>query len=313
MAFLISNLIWGAAGPVIKYTLDYIPPATFVFIRLLLVGIIIFPYMIYELKKHDVHHSDYLNLFLLGVFSETTLLITFWAINLSSALDVTVIGVMGTILTIYCGHYFFKEKVDRKIEIGLAFAILGTFIVIFEPILNIQAGTLSATERVIGNLLAVLYNITWVIFVLWSKMVMGDKSTPLKKTLKFMHLKPMKYDYPPSLITGITFYVGVITVLPFAIYENISKPGLVDIMNIDYHGWIGLMYMVLLSSITAYTLHQWALHKGSVTDSAVWAYTGTIFAFPVAYLLLGEVPNTYMLIGGLLITLGILIAESRNT
>ena len=313
IAFLIANLIWGAAGPVIKYTLGFIPINTFLFLRFLIVGIILFPYIAIELKKHKIDHRDYFNLFLLGVFSQTSILIVFWAFKLTNALDVTIIGALGTILTVYAAHYFYREKVDRRIEIGLALSILGTFIVILEPILNPSESVLSASQRILGNILALLYNITWVIYVIWSKMSMGDKSAPLKKTLKFMHLRPMVSNYPPSLISAITFYIGLATLIPFALHENLLGINTVDLGNIDSRGLFGLIYMALFSSIVAYMLNQWALHKGSVTDSAVWTYIGTIFAFPVAYTLLGEIPNTYMILGGVVIAIGVLIAETRNT
>ena len=64
-AFLGANLIWGAASAVIKYTLEYIPPFTFLFLRFLIVCVIVLPITAYQLKKEPVHKNDYLNFFLL--------------------------------------------------------------------------------------------------------------------------------------------------------------------------------------------------------------------------------------------------------
>jgi drug/metabolite transporter (DMT)-like permease len=315
LAFLVANLIWGAAGPVIKYTLEYIPPTNFLFIRFLLVCIIILPYMVYELKKHKVDSRDYFNLFLLGTFSQTSILITFWALEYTTALESTVIGVIGTIATIYLAHKFYHEEVDRKLEIGLGMAILGTFFIIIEPILQGSGSDTSAVHRLFGNILALTYTMTWVIFIVWSKMTMGESSPPLRKTLKFLHLKPMHANYPPTLLIGLSFYVGLLTLTPLAVLEKMyyKEAASFHFSQIDPHGWAGLLYMTLLSSICAYTLNQWALHKAKVTDAAVWTYIGTVFVFPVAYVLLGEVPNTFMLAGGVFIAAGVLIAESRNT
>src|SRR3990170_2906716 len=62
-AFLGANLIWGAAGAVIKYTLEYIPPFTFLYLRFLIVCVIVLPITIYQLKKKPIRKADYLNFF----------------------------------------------------------------------------------------------------------------------------------------------------------------------------------------------------------------------------------------------------------
>jgi drug/metabolite transporter (DMT)-like permease len=60
-------------------------------------------------------------------------------------------------------------------------------------------------------------------------------------------------------------------------------------------------------------LNQWALEHGKIRDSAVFSYVGIVFSFPIAYLLLGEIPNTFMIIGGAIIAVGVFIAELKNS
>jgi drug/metabolite transporter (DMT)-like permease len=317
-ALVVVNLIWGAAGPLVKYTIAFIPPVTLLFFRYLLVCIILLPYILVELKKVHIPTADYLNLFLLGVMSQTANVIAFISLEHTTALDATVIGISASVLAIFAGHYFYKERVDRKLKMGVFIASLGTVIIVIEPIICncVQGGAVSIAERVYGNILALVYNLTWVIYVVWSKYSMGERSTMVKKTLSFIHIKPMTKKYSPTLIVTLSFYVGLITVLPLMLYEQFSAgrnySGF-NLFNVDTKGILGLLYIVVFSSIIAYLLNQWALEHATISQITIISYLGTLFAFPTAYLVLGEIPSTYTIAGSLVITVGVVIAEMRNS
>jgi len=311
IAILITTLIWGAAGPIIKYTLSYIPPLTFLFLRFLIVCIILLPYLFVELRRTKINKRDYLNFFLLGLFAQTSILLIFLGLNYTTALDAAIIGIMGPILSIVAGHYFYKDKIDTKIKVGLSLASIGTLFVIIEPALT-GNGKVAIEHRIFGNLLILLYHFFWVVYIIWSKMSMGERSALLKKTLSFVHLKPMTKKYSPTLITGLTFYVGLITLIPLSIIENLNRTSYFDILSIDPRGLLGLLYMALLSSIMAYMCYQWSLDHLKVSQIAFFGYLAPIFTVPIAYILLGEIPNKVMVIGAVFIALGVYIAEKRH-
>jgi len=313
VSLLIAGLMWSAAGPIIKITLGYIPPATFLFLRFLIVGIILLPYMIYELLKTKINPKDYFNLFLLGITSQSAIYLVFLAYKYTSVLDITIISVVGSILSVYLGHYFYKDKIDSKLTIGLILASAGTLIVFIEPLFTNNVDTIHTSERLFGNLLALLYNLAWVIFLIWSKMSMGERSTELKKTLKFLHIKPMNHPYPANLLVSISFYIGLVTLLPFALYENITSGGVFNIMTLDPMGIFGLLYMAIVSSIMAYMLYEYGLEHAKVSDTAIYGYLHPILTLPFAYYLVGEIPNIYMIVGGIIIGVGVIIAEARKS
>lgn len=315
IALLITNLIWGAASPIIKFTLQYIPPFTFLFLRFLIVGWICLPIVFHTLAHEKVSPKDYINLFILGLFSQAAIVFVFLGIDYSTALDSTIIGISASVFTVYAGHYFYKEKIHHFLKLGLILASLGTLVVIVEPIMNGDGSGIDVKRRVIGNIHLMLYNLTWVLYLIWSKYSMGERSKLLKKSLSFIHLKPMTKNYSPILITITSFYVGLIVLLPFAFLEQFGHFGVVNtsIISIPWQGVAGLLYMAIFSSIVAYSLNQWALEHARVADVALYAYLGPIFAFPVAYFLLKEVPNSYMILGGILILLGVVIAEKADS
>lgn len=310
-----ATIIWGAANPIIKLTLGYIPPLTFLFLRFLIACVILLPYVTYKLQETKIDKRDYLDLFLFGLFSQTALVFIFVGLEYTTVIEAAVIGVLGATLVVSAGHYFYKDKVNQKVKTGLIISSLGTLFVVLEPLLTGNIYNINIAERVFGNFLILLYNITWVIFIVWSKFSMTEeRSALLKKTLSFIHLKPMIKNYPPTLVTAVALYVGLITTIPLAILENLGYLGNIssfDILSIQPIGIIGLLYMSIAASIFAYMAYQWSLQYVQVSDTAFFGYLAPIFTIPFAYLFLGETPTFLMFVGAFIIAIGVYIAETN--
>ncbi|OGC70710.1 hypothetical protein A2415_03670 [candidate division WWE3 bacterium RIFOXYC1_FULL_39_7] len=309
---ILVYLIWAAAGPVIKLTLNYLPPFTFLFLRFLAVCIIILPLLLIELKKQKINKQDYFKIFILGVFSQTSLALIFLGLNYTTAIDFALISLLGPLLSMAAGHYLFNDKFNTGIKFGIILASLGTLFVTVEPILNGNGSNVDPLLRVYGNVLAILYTLAFLLYIIWSKISMGEVTPTIKKGLHFLHMKPMTKKYPPVLLMSLSFFVGMATLIPLALLENLNVFGKVEysLMFLDKTAVFGLMYMVLLSSIAAYFLFEWSLTKVTVSDTAILGYLQAVFTLPFAYMLLGELPTKYALIGGAIIAVGVIIAES---
>jgi len=307
-----ATILWGAANPIIKLTLGYIPPITFLFLRFLIACIILLPYVLYETQKTKIDKRDYLNIFLFGLFSQTSLILIFVGLEYTTVVESSIIGILGSILTVAAGHYFYKDNVNKGVKVGLLIASLGTLFVIIEPLFTGNIHNTSLVERTFGNFLVFLYNITWVIFIVWSKFSMGEeRSSLLKKALSFIQLKPMKKEYSSTFLTALSLYVGLATVTPLAFLENTGYIGNnppFDIFSIKPIGIIGLLYMAICSSIIAYMLYQWSLKYVKVSDTAFFGYLAPILTLPFSYVILGELPTKSMVIGAIIIGIGVYIS-----
>jgi drug/metabolite transporter (DMT)-like permease len=313
LAFLVVTFIWAAANPVIKYTLAFFPPYTFLFIRLLLACIILLPYVVIKLTETKINKKDYLNFFLLGLFAQSSIAIIFVALEYTTALDATIISIITGALTVYAGNYFYKEKISKRLQIGMLLTIAGTLVVMAEPLLSNVANHIPIHDRLFGNFLALIYHLTWVIYVIWSKMSSsGEKTRELRKSLDFIRLRPMTKPYSPVLIAVIGMYVGLLTTIPLAIFENLGVFGgtAFNISSVPAKGVMGLLFMTIFSSIAAFTLYQWALDNGRISDSAIFNYLSPVFAFPVSYFLLGELPTAFLITGAVIVTIGVIVAET---
>lgn len=313
-AIIIAYVIWAAAGPVIRLTVQSVPPITFLFFRFLIVCVLLLPYAYYLLKTNGIAKSDYFKIFLLGVFSQTSILLVFYGYKYTTALEGTIIGMLGPIMSVAAGHYFYHEKVDWHVKLGMLLAALGTMFVAIEPILLSHGVNHSVELRLFGNLMIILYSLSFLLYLIWSKITLGINSDETKRTLKIIHMKPMKKHYSPALLATLTFYVGLFTVIPMFLFESAGYFGtyMFSFHTISTGAVLGILYMAIFSSIAAFFLFEWGLTKVEVKDTALFSYLQPVFTLPFAYVLLDEIPNRYMLLGSSIIALGVLIAEKKK-
>ncbi len=313
-ALIITYIIWGGASSVIKLTLEYIPPFTFLLFRFIIVGIILLPYAFITLRKTAIYKDDLVKIIILGVLAQSSLAFIFIGLRFTSAIESTIIGLLGPIFSVMAGHYYYHEKIDWHIKLGLGIATFGTLFVALEPIMSTGSPDAHTSLRLLGNFFVILYSISFLLYIIWSKIVFGQSSREIKRSLRFLHIEPMKHSYSPDLVSIIGFYVGLATFIPFALLENVGFFG--DFYfaseNLNALTITGILYMALLSTIVAYILFERGLEGADIKESAIFSYLQPIFALPFAYVLLGELPNKFMLIGCLFIAVGVSIAEIKK-
>ncbi len=313
IALLSATAIWGAAAPVIKFTLGYIPVFSFLFFRFLLVCAILLPFLAIELKRTHVDKRDLFNIFILGLFGQASIIFIFAGIKYTSPIDAAIIGVLAPIVVIWEGHYFYKERIKPQLKLGILVAAAGTLLIVIEPILsNQEVG--AALLRIFGNTLVILYNLAFAVYIILSKRIMGKDSTRLDETAKFFGLKKMRKDYSPFLHTSLTFYVALIITVPFFIFESLGFFGAQTFYTATWSTipLLGILYMAIFSSIAAYVAFEWGLKNAKVSDAAVFAYLGPIFTVPASYLLIKEIPSLLTIFGSAIIATGVVIAEKHK-
>lgn len=282
LLLLTTVAVWGVAAPVIKYTLQFIPPFSFLFWRMLINSVIVAPLLFFHLKKNPVKASDWPKLILLGLLgTSATLGLIFLGFDRTTSLDGVLLVSISPIFIVIGGALFLKEQVTRLERIGLAVAVAGTLTAISEPIL--EAGAF-AIENLFGNLLVMGSVFTWTAFVLAAK-----------------------EDYKrhsPFLITSFSFLVGLATFFPATLLEkSLSIP--------SFEAIPGILYMSLASSIVAYMLHGYGLKFIEASEASLFYYLQPVFAAPFALLWLGEKITTAFLLGAAIIALGVVLTEYR--
>ncbi|PJE51659.1 hypothetical protein COV27_01840 [candidate division WWE3 bacterium CG10_big_fil_rev_8_21_14_0_10_39_14] len=291
-AILIANAIWGVAGPVIKATLNELPPYTFLFTRCLFASLILVPLLATDIKKNNLplNPKHLGHLFVMGILGITISLgLTFEGFKRTSSIEGTLIGSVGPLFTIAASAFFLKEVITKNEKIGLIITFLGTALLIIEPIqLN---GHIKLTGFV-GNILIILAGISGTAFALYTKKIFNHKNH--------------REHYSPLIVTTFLFLTGLVTFAPLSFLEYFRDPLVYNKAFTTPAIW-GVLYMAILSSVVAYYLFEYALEKIESSETAVFGYIAPVFAAPFAFLLLNERATPLFILAAVLITIGIVI------
>lgn len=280
IALILANIIWGAALPIYKWTLDNIQPFTFAFLRFFISSIILIPFVIGNLK---FERKDIPKLIFSSIISITIQIpLLLYGLKLAPSINAPIIISSGPILLLGTSVIFLKEKISRKLFLGTLISLSGVFVLVFNPALESGLG-----QGVLGNFFIFLATICSVIQALVIKKIMERNG---------------------SLISVfLTFVIGSITLLPMALLEYNS----VGLFVIDLKTILGITYAVIFASILAHYFLYFGLKKVKASETGIFTYVDPIATLLVAIPLLHEVITESYLIAAVLVFLGIYIAEGR--
>ncbi|MBI2019847.1 EamA family transporter [Candidatus Daviesbacteria bacterium] len=281
LALIIAHLIWGANFVVAKVTLQEFPPMSLALLRFSLATLLIAPFFYAERKKFKVSKKDLPQLIAIGILI-ITLNITFFfeGIRKTTAINASVLTLIIPMLSVLLGWWFLKEKIFLINLLGVIAGLFGAIIIVGVPELFLGE---TSPQVLLGNFLIILAATVWVFGAILSRKM-------LKK-------------YPSLLVTGIAFGVGTITFLIPAAREYLANP--VWPSQVTMLGILGLIYMTLLSSISAYFLFEWGLARTSVIKADLFQYIEPFIAATLAVILLGEIITIPFIVGAVLITAGV--------
>lgn len=281
LALILAHLIWGANFVVAKITLQEFPPMSLIFLRFAFACFFLAPFLISASKKVKISKQDLPKLIAVGVFAITlNISLFFEGLKRTTAIDASVLTLTLPMFSVLFGWWFLKEKVYFVNLIGIFLGLLGSLVIIGFP--QIFTGIISP-EAFLGNILIILASICWVVGAVISK--------------------PLLSKYSSLVVTGVAFIVGTVTMLIPSAFEYYKNPGWSS--QITILGFLGLGYMILLSSISAYFLFEWGLSKTSVVVADLFQYIEPAVATTLAVLVLGEKISHSFLIGALLIGAGV--------
>lgn len=279
---VIAAVIWGATPAIMKLTLSEIPVFSLAFIRMLLASTILFFFVRKKLKIQKQDYYSFFNLALTGV--TLNLSFFFLALTQTKAINSAFLTPSVPILTIVAAHIYLREKFQPKIIIAGLIAILGVIIIFNKP------ADPSSSKEFIGNTLLLFSSLAWVIHEIIAK-----------KLLK---------NYESSTVAFYAMFIGAITFFPLYLMELSKNPHW--IANVTSNGFLGLLYGVFFSSLTAYFLWQKGLKNLPAGKASFFFYLDPITGGFASYLILGEKITPNLVFGGILILTAVILAEYRR-
>lgn len=281
-AIIAAHFIWGINFIAAKLTLQEIPPMSLAFLRFFLALLLLSPFLITERKNFKLNKEDLPALFSIGALMVTFNIAFFYAgLTRTNVTSAAVLTMVIPVFSVLCGWWFLKEKVYVVNLIGIITGLLGAVAVIGLPLFAV--GGQVNSEVLLGDFLIILASISWVIGALLSKQM-------LKK-------------YSTLTLTSIMFFVGVVTFFFPALGEYAQNPGWIS--QVTYLGILGLLFIAVASSISAYFLFEWGLGRLGIVKANLFQYIEPVVATSLGVLILNEQIRFSFVIGAALIALGV--------
>ncbi|MBI4973208.1 DMT family transporter [Candidatus Roizmanbacteria bacterium] len=287
LALIIANLIWGAAAPIFKLALQNIPPFTLAFTRFFFAALLFIHVAFQHWQK--LNRRQLIEI-LVGSFFAITINIGFFFLALpkTASINAPIIGSAQPIFLFLLFIFFLKEKPHKKVFYGIVMSFIGVLVIILSPLFMDGAMSVAAKESAVeGNIFLVIATFGAVMNTLIFKKVL--------KEINFYQ------------ITLISFVFGALNFFPL-MYGELQQW---SFAQLDYRGWIGIIFGVVFSSAIAYALYFYGLSKMEGQEVGIFSYIDPVIAVLLAIPLLQEYPTVYFYAGTLLVFLGIIIAEGR--
>lgn len=281
IGLIVANIIWGATPVVAKFTLIEFPVGVLAFLRFFLAFVLLVPFLITEKPRIKYQHKDWPVLVLTGVCIVTFhILLFFEGVKLTRAIDASVLSLLVPILSVLGAWWWLREKVYVVNMIGVLTGLLGALAIVGIPLLAVDALDM---RILIGNSMIVVSNIFFVIGAVISKKLLSH--------------------YSPLALVGAIFLIGAVTFLPLAVMESLNNPTWIS--QVTFVGIFGVIFITLLSSISAFFLFEWSVKKIGVIKSDLFGYFQPAVAATLAVPFLGERISYSFIVGACLVVLGV--------
>ncbi|MBK5292874.1 MAG: EamA family transporter [Acidobacteriia bacterium] len=275
-------LLWSANFIVAKYALREFSPVMAGALRFTLAGAIIGPMYLWTTRKSPPKQWNRRNLTkllgtgILGVgLNQLFFLMGLEQTSVGHAsLVIASTPVMVLLLSAATGH----ERITSKKVAGFAVAIGGVIFLQVSPAKSSQAS-------ILGDIFILLACLAFASFTVFGKTIVS------------------RYD---GLTVNTFAYVGSGVILsPITLWYGFQF----NFAAVTWAGWTALLYMAVFPSLLCYMIYYHALHFIPASRIAALSYLQPFLATLLAIVLLGEHLTTTLVIGGLLVITGVLLAE----
>ena len=170
-----------------------------------------------------------------------------------------------------------------------ALQMLGSLLAFAGIIIVVLNGRFVLHLSPVGDALAFLACISWVVYSLLMKSVLAN--------------------YSAAFITRKVFFYGVLTILPYYLYDPVL-PSADILLRPQVVG--NLLFLGCLASMVCFLTWNWCIAKLGAVKVTTWVYFNPITTMVFASWVLGETITPYFIAGAACILVGMYVADKKT-
>lgn len=259
-----------------------IPVFYFVFVRILLAGLVLFLFNTAYARIKRIQRQD-LGKFLLLAFFEPFIYFLCETYGLKETGSPTISAMIIATIPIFsiaAGRIFFKEKITGTNIFGVVLSLVGIVMV------AMAHGTLGE-------------NFVWGIVLLLIAVIAEVGHASITKSLSG--------NYSSQIIVMYQFLIGAVYLLPFFIWKGLDGFDAQVYLSADV--WYPLICLAVLCSSLAFSLWVSTIKNLGVAKSSIFSALIPVAAALIAWALGHEVMNTRQWIGIAISTVGVILSQ----
>jgi drug/metabolite transporter (DMT)-like permease len=280
----VLSVIWGMAFVAIKAVVTELSPVNLALLRWFIAAIpflILLP--IIGRPKARFERKDIPRLLIVALANVGGYHISLYYAETSISAGMSaLLTSLGPIFITILSYFLLKEKAGRRLLAGLCLATLGTVI--------LSLGSISASDlsSYAGIFEALITAFCYAIFA-----VLG---------------KPLVHKYGSASTTILAGLVGTVMLTPLLSWSFVTQ-----VESLPFDGWVGVVYLSLLSTVFGYLMFYTLISRGAVTRLAIQLYLIPVISVVGGALLLTEPVTLPILLGGglMLVAIGITTWKGR--
>ncbi len=288
LGLLLVAILWGGNFTALKHLLDPLRPVDVVVIRsigaalfylafLLVTGKLIIP-----LARRDLRLMILIGALGIPIMS---LSMAYGLTRLDAGLA-SLLVTSNPIFTAIISRIVLGEALTSRKVAGILLAFVG-FLVVLQ--FGASGGARLESGQMLGVLIVLAGPLAWAFYTVLSKPLLGR--------------------YPPVYVASYTTIAGGLMFVPVLMFDAPMRSRLMGLEAID---WGAVLYVSLLAITVAYLLWYWGLRVLTPSQTAVYTYLVPVFGVLVAWVVLGEQPTLFALLGGAVIVAGVVLTNTSS-
>ncbi len=268
--------------------IEEVAPVQLSVMRWVIASIVFLPFVFKELKQNkEILKKNWKALLILaitGIAGFNTLL--YIAIQYTTSINASLMNSTAPLLIVLLSVFFLKEKMLKIQYIGVIVSFIGVFFVIT------------------GGSLETLWNLTVNPgdLVVFAAVIMWSTYSVLMK--KFGVNLPKK----PTFI--ITIYIGILVLIPFALFERTYQP--VSLTSLSVEVILGIVYLGIFPSIISFICWNEGVMQVGPGKASNYLHLIVLFTTILAVAFGGETLLLTQIIGGFFILSGVVVASNPH-
>ena len=279
---LLAVLIWSMNVAVTRYVVDYISPVSISFYRWFVAFLILTPFMLGKVwHERQLVSQHWKQLAVLGAFGMVLYQgLGYSAAHYTTATNMGIINAFIPVFTIFVAMFMLKDIPNRFAVVGSLLSFLGLIYVMAQgDLLNlIQSGGHLGDAMMV---LAVFFYAFYSVF-----------------------LKKWKLQIPLMISLYVQIFFALLYHLPFVLWLGLDA--------IDQQNVASVLYAGIFPSLIAPLVWMLAVQMIGPNRTSIFMNLMPVFTAIIANIWLAEAWTVYHSIGGVIILLGILLAQKKD-